>query len=342
MASHPILGLIYIIKSLHKQGLDVSPLLQRYGLNLEHLAPDARIDRNLELRLLCELAEELEEPSIGLSMGNGVGFAGYGSLGLLMLSCDTVFEVMHCGLRYQQLTYLFSELGFHPGEKTSALTLTPLKLAEPARRLMIDLQMAGTYKFIRDIQTSLHKDLYVIQVDIPYPKPAQAQLYEQFYGCPVNFAATKGRFWMHNEHLQWHLPSGDPTAKALYRQQCDQLLQQQKQEQASSNLAEQVCAHLALFTEGFPTAAEVAAILGFPERTLRHELRSLGTSFRRILDELRFNRARQLLENSQLSVETIAGKLGYAESAAFIHAFQRWSGCSPAVYRRQQHKAPEN
>ena len=78
MASHPILGFIYIIKSLHKQGLDNSPLLQRHGLNLEHLAPDARIDRNLELRLLCELAEELEEPSIGPSMGSGVGFAGYG------------------------------------------------------------------------------------------------------------------------------------------------------------------------------------------------------------------------------------------------------------------------
>jgi len=170
--------------------------------------------------------------------------------------------------------------------------------------------MAGTYKFIRDIQTSLHKGLHVIQVDIPYPKPAQAQLYEQFYGCSVRFAASKGRFWMYNVHFQSHLPSGDPTAKALYRQQCDQLLQKQKQkqkqEQTSSNLAEQVRAHLTLFTEDFPAVAEVSAILGLPERTLRHELRRLGTSFRRILDDLRFNRARQLLENSQLPGATQA------------------------------------
>ena len=107
-------------------------------------------------------------------------------------------------------------------------------------------------------------------------------------------------------------------------------------ETADPHHADQVRAHLSLFTAGFPAAAEVAAALGFSERTLRHQLRNQGTSFRRILEELRFARARQLLEGSQLPVEAIAGQLGYAESAAFIHAFQRWSGCTPALYRRQQ------
>jgi AraC-like DNA-binding protein len=336
MASHPILGLIYIINSLRKQGVDASAVLQRHGLDLEHLALDARIDRSLELRLLCELAQELHEPSIGLSIGNGFGFAGYGPFSLLLLTCDTAQEVIHCGLRYQQLTYLFSELSFQAGDKISSLTLTTLPLAEPARRLLIDMQMAGTYKMIRDIQTNLNMDLYAVQVDLPYPKPAEAKLYEQFYGCPVQFDANIGRFWMRNEHLQLRLPSSDRSANALYRRQCDQLLQGLQQEQASGNSADQVRAHLTLFTAGFPTANEVAAALGFSERTLRHQLRSQGTSFRRILEELRFARARQLLEGSQLSVEAIAGQLGYAESAAFIHAFQRWSGSTPALYRRQQ------
>lgn len=336
MASHPILGLIYIITSLRKQGVDTSALLQRYGLDFEHLAADARIDRSLELRLLCELAQELPEPSIGLSIGNGFGFAGYGPLSLLLLTCDTAQEVLHCGLRYQLLTYLFSELSFQAGDKISSLTLSTLPLAEPARRLLIDMQMAGTYKLIRDIQTNLNMELYAIQVDLPYPKPTEAQLYEQFYGCPVLFDASIGRFWMRNEHLQLRLPSSDRSANALYRRHCDQLLLGLQQEQASGNSADQVRAHLSLFTAGFPSAAEVAASLGFSERTLRHQLRSQGTSFRSILEELRFKRARQLLENSQQSVEIIAGQLGYAESAAFIHAFQRWSGCTPALYRRQQ------
>jgi AraC-like DNA-binding protein len=336
MASHSILGLIYITNGLRKHGVDVSPVLQRHGLDLQHLSPDARIDRSLELRLLCELAQELREPSIGLSIGNGFGFAGYGPLSLLLLTCDTAQEVIHCGLRYQQLTYLFSEVSFHAGEKISALSLSTLSLAEPARRFLIDMQMAGTYKLIRDIQTNLNLDLYAIQVDLPYPKPADAQRYEQFYGCPVQFDASLGRFWMRNEHLQLRLPSSDRSANALYRRQCDQLLQEQQQEQASSNSAEQVRAHLSLFTAGFPPACEVAAALGVCERTLRHQLRAQGTSFRRILEDLRFARARQLLEGSRLSVEIIAGQLGYAESAAFIRAFQRWSGSTPALYRRQQ------
>ena len=35
-------------------------------------------------------------------------------------------------------------------------------------------------------------------------------------------------------------------------------------------------------------------------------------------------------------VEQVALALGYAEAAAFIHAFQRWAGCTPAAWRRQQ------
>ncbi len=32
-------------------------------------------------------------------------------------------------------------------------------------------------------------------------------------------------------------------------------------------------------------------------------------------------------------VEAIAQQLGYAESAAFIHAFQRWAGMTPSAFR---------
>lgn len=342
MASHSLLGLIYIINSLRKRGVDVSAVLQRHGLDPDHLAPNARIERSLELKLLCELAQELREPSIGLSIGNGYGFAGYGPLSLLLLTCETAQEVIHCGLRYQQLTYLFSELSFQAGDKISALSMSTLPLAGPARRLLIDLQMAGTYKLIRDIQSNLNMDVYAIQVDLPYAKPTEAYLYEQYYDCPVSFGASLGRFWMRNEHLQLPLPNGDRSANALYRQQCDQLLQRQQQEQVSGNAAEQVHAHLSLFTGAYPPAAEVAAALGFSERTLRHQLRNQGTSFRRILEDLRFSRARQLLEGTQLSVEIIASQLGYAESAAFIHAFQRWSKSTPALYRReQQRRAPQ-
>lgn len=335
MASHSILGLVYITKSLEAQGYDLLPLLQRHGIDLEHVDPQARIERSLELRLLSDIAQSLGDSAVGLQIGNGYSLAGYGPLGLLLLSCDSVLHSFQCGVRYQQLTYLFSELSFSPGDQAGALILKPLDLPEPSRRLLVDLEMAGTYKLISDLQASLGFSLRPIQVDIPYPRPADAKIYERFYGCPVRFGSSHGRFWIANEHLQLRLPSGDSTTHGFYRQQCEQLLLARQQESEKMELGEQVRAYMALFSAGFPSVARVAAALGMPERTLRHQLRSKGTSYRQILAQLRFERARQLLENSQLSVEAIAGALGYAESAAFIHAFRRWSDCSPAHYRRQ-------
>ena len=102
---------------------------------------------------------------------------------------------------------------------------------------------------------------------------------------------------------------------------------------AAGNLQQQVRDYLLLFSDTFPAVHEVAATFGMPERSFRRRLSEENTRFRELLDQVRFDKARQLLQESTLPVEAIALKLGYAESAAFIHAFQRWAGKTPAAFR---------
>ena len=47
-----------------------------------------------------------------------------------------------------------------------------------------------------------------------------------------------------------------------------------------------------------------------------------------------FDKARQLLLQTDLPIYLIAVQMGYAETASFRHAFQRWSGQPPSQYRR--------
>jgi AraC-like DNA-binding protein len=46
--------------------------------------------------------------------------------------------------------------------------------------------------------------------------------------------------------------------------------------------------------------------------------------------------AAELLSHVGLTVEQVARRLGYAETAAFNHAFARWYGLAPNEYRRRQ------
>jgi len=67
--------------------------------------------------------------------------------------------------------------------------------------------------------------------------------------------------------------------------------------------------------------------------TLSRHLKELGTSFQNLLDEVRFEIARQLLEDSRMEIIQIAALLGYSNASAFTRAFRRWSSTTPAEWR---------
>ena len=87
-----------------------------------------------------------------------------------------------------------------------------------------------------------------------------------------------------------------------------------------------------------PTSfGDIANRLALSERTLRRRLRALGTSYNKILQDARSSSAREWLCDRNLTMESIAWRLGYTETANFRHAFKRWTGQSPQAFRRQLH-----
>ena len=79
---------------------------------------------------------------------------------------------------------------------------------------------------------------------------------------------------------------------------------------------------------------DVAERLGLHPRTLRRRLREEGTSFEAIKDEVRYAAARELLMLGALGIADISFTLDYASVSSFVHAFRRWSGMSPGLWRQ--------
>jgi AraC-like DNA-binding protein len=69
---------------------------------------------------------------------------------------------------------------------------------------------------------------------------------------------------------------------------------------------------------------------------LGRHLAGSGIGLRQLVDEGRFEIARQMLEDSAMDVSQIAGMLDYADASAFTRAFRRWSGTTPAQWRAQR------
>ena len=89
--------------------------------------------------------------------------------------------------------------------------------------------------------------------------------------------------------------------------------------------------------------AEIAARAGMSERSLsRHFREQSGTTVLQWLLTARIRRAQELLETTDLPIETIATAAGFESAATFRDRFLRIAGTSPRAYRRSFGNARPN
>lgn len=84
---------------------------------------------------------------------------------------------------------------------------------------------------------------------------------------------------------------------------------------------------------GHASASRVSHVLDMHRRTLNRRLAGVGTTFQAVLDDVRFDAARQYLLLTDMPLVAIAAALGYSELSAFARAFRRWSGVAPGRFR---------
>jgi AraC-like DNA-binding protein len=84
-------------------------------------------------------------------------------------------------------------------------------------------------------------------------------------------------------------------------------------------------------------AQQCANLLGISVRSMQRRLQALGLQFSTLVEEVRFDLAREKLLNSGDTIGEIAEALGYSTQEGCIRAFNRWSSISPGKFRRQGH-----
>jgi AraC-like DNA-binding protein len=90
-----------------------------------------------------------------------------------------------------------------------------------------------------------------------------------------------------------------------------------------------------LLIRGSSSGDSLAQLLSLHRRTLNRRLKGQGTTFQKLLDEVRLDVARQLLLSTRTPIDEIASALCYADVSAFMHAFRRWTGTTPALFRHE-------
>jgi AraC-like DNA-binding protein len=99
-------------------------------------------------------------------------------------------------------------------------------------------------------------------------------------------------------------------------------------------LVQQVRQALTAHPEQAHSAEGIAVLLHMSARTLHRQLREEGATLQQLKDEVRCERAKDLLWRTAKPVKQVAAATGFRNEKSFIRAFREWTGLSPAEFRK--------
>src|SRR5262249_12844062 len=127
-------------------------------------------------------------------------------------------------------------------------------------------------------------------------------------------------------HMHW-----EPELQALMRAQAERGLSRLSRPMTCTERVRALMSHR---REGQPPDMAVASReLGISVRSLRRRLEEEGTSYRELAQSMVYESACSMLRNPDLTLQSIAHALGFADSSTFHRAFMRWAGQTPTAYR---------
>jgi AraC-like DNA-binding protein len=255
-------------------------------------------------------------------------------MGYVMLSCRTVGDVLDRASRYARLLNDGMRIDDVRDGRTAYCrcafveSMDNYLVRSPDQA--IDTIWAG---LARELRRLTAKPLVPAEVWFRHGAPAAtaAREYARVLGARVRFAAREDRFIVPIAHLDEPVRSANPSLLRMFEQHADAMLAGMDKQGSRSHQVAQVLAER--LKGAVPPLSEIARELAMSDRHLQRALRNDGTSFQRLLDQVRRDLAISHLANPATSAGQVGFLLGFSEPSAFHRAFRRWTGKAPSAFR---------
>lgn len=323
-----------MVLGLGALGIDVEALLQRVGLSMDALRdPDARFSPEQGLLLVQLAIEASHDDNLGLHLAQLYEPGVFGVLDYLAASARTLREAVELLCRYERIHQngMRTDLAID-GERA---TLTHVMLHPFALPRQVSENTLANLLVIGRKLTGV--DYAPLEISIAHPPPRDTRELERFFRCPMHWNAPHDVLCIATSLLDTPLRKPNPGLTHALEQHAHELLAKLSVEGSfRDRVRERLYADL---PSGHVSLEAVARALHMTQRTLQRRLRDEGTTHAELLDELRRGLAEDYLQRSGLGTEDLAVMLGFSDSRAFRRAFKRWTGTSPAEFRRTRQPA---
>jgi AraC-like DNA-binding protein len=307
----------------------VAPWLTGQGISRAQIDDaSVRISYRQASLIIKRALHAIPHGDIGLRVGMHQSIGTFGIVGLAMMTARTFGEAIAIGVENAIVSHALMDLELEAGGNGNVAVVARPRFADPEiLAFLCEELFASTLILARTLAGA---SFTPVLLELTYPAPKYAAKYRSLFGCEVRFGGSRNRVVVEPRWLELKLPTHHPIsaqqALAICRDQAAQVKRQ-------SEIVASVERVLRMRLTEHPTLAEIAQSLHLTERTLRRRLAVSGRVFREIHNQLRTERALELLSAGALSVAQIGSEVGFSDAREFRRAFKRWTGAPPAAMR---------
>jgi AraC-like DNA-binding protein len=319
-----------LLKVLRNMGEDPIRLLAEAGADLALFDnPENWVSYAERNHWVAHCVERTGCRHLGLLSGQLNDLHSLGLVGLLVKYSPDVESALRSLVRYFHLHVRGAVTTLHVEGRSAMFGFETYVSGAEANDQIEDAALAASFNILRAL---CGPEWNATEVRFAHRKPENVRPFREFFRAPLLFDDEKNAVVFHSSWMRHRLPEDDPDVRQLLEKQVEAL-----EVKFGDEFPEQVRAVLrtALLTD-HGNADQIASLFSMHSRTLHRRLTAMGTSFRELVDQIRFEIARQMLADTDADVSHVANVLDYADSSAFTRAFRRWSGTTPAQWRVQQ------
>ena len=257
--------------------------------------------------------------------------SAHGYLGFAAMTAATLREALETAARFVPTRTNALALSLHVTGSRASVVIEERARFGPARDailfwIAIGIWQMGTALTGREMEGAM---------DFAFERPAYFDRFAAFapevrFGQPVTQMVFDARY------LDLPLTMADPVSRQLAYSELERSLAEMAAT-AAADVVPRVRKLLLRPDGGILALEDVAKAMGVSARTLKRRLATAGVTYSDLLEEERREMALLLLRTrgpQESSIDAVAERLGYSDPSNFRRAFQRWTGVSPAAYRK--------
>lgn len=310
---------------------EVPRWLARHGLD-----PTALLHEHLELSaatfsaMLVDARVQAGEPALGVFLGQHLASGAHGLVGYAAVHSSTPRELVDLVATFLPLRMSHIRVRQWHDDNGHCVAFELDFAAGAATRTLLETAVLSLRRLLDEVSLG---QVSVRSMVFPFAEPPYAAIVRDVAGVPVEY----GRDWAGLVLPVAELERPLKLSNSRAFEEASRICRTRLAAIGETTTTTARVRRLLLSNEtGIPSHQAVAHRLRMSPRTLRRRLAAESTTFRRVVDDVRFELAKDHLAQPHTSLDELAYLLGYTDTANFRRAFRRWAGVSPTAYRARE------